>query len=227
MPSDFEFVESGYLNNGQLSRLRAGDEQLLGELFHGHRERLWRMVQFRMHPRLSARVDADDVLQEAFLDAAQRLRHYLKDPTRSFFVWLRLIVGQTLVDVHRRHLGADMRNASREVSAQSLPFPQATSVALAAEFLASMTSPSQAAQKAEMSQQLEAAIAAMSPVDQEIIALRHFEDLTNLEVAELLGIQPTAASNRYVRAIAKLRQILARLPGFFEDEIAGGPGDAG
>lgn len=221
MQSESQSTGSGALGAEELTRLRAGDDRLLAELFGRHRERLWRMVQFRMHPRLGARVDADDVLQEAYLSAAQRISHYLEDPTRSFFVWLRLIVGQTLIDVHRRHLGAEMRNASREVSA-SRQYPQATSVALAAEFLGSITSPSQAAQKAELTQQLEAAIAAMSPMDQEIIALRHFEDLTNLEVAELLGIQPTAASNRYVRAIGKLREILVRVPGFFDQNSRGG-----
>ena len=195
-------------------RLIAGDEGALGDLFDIHRERLWRTVQFRLDRRLAARVDPDDILQEAFVNAAARVQHYLEDPTRSLFVWFRLIVGQTLVDVYRRHIGAEMRDAGREVSLQGMKYPQATSMSLAAELLGSITSPSQAAQRAEVSIQLEQALAEMSDLDQEIIALRHFEDLTNGEVAEVLEIQPTAASNRYVRALTRLKDVLSRFPEF-------------
>jgi RNA polymerase sigma-70 factor (ECF subfamily) len=195
-------------------RLQAGDQSALGELFDLHRERLWRMVQFRMDRRLAARLDPDDILQEAFVNAASRLQHYLQDPSRSLFVWFRLIVAQTMVDVYRRHLAAEMRDAGREVSLQGMKFPQATSVSLAAELLGSVTSPSQAAAREEAAGQLEAALQSMSELDQEVIALRHFEDLTNSEVAEVLGIQPTAASNRYVRALTRLKQVLEGIPGF-------------
>ena len=195
-------------------RLVAGDEGALGELFDIHRERLWRTVQFRMDRRLAARVDPDDILQESFVNAAARIQHYLEDPTRSLFVWFRLIVGQTLVDVYRRHIGAEMRDAGREVSLQGMKYPQATSMSLAAELLGSITSPSQAAQRAEMSAQLEQALAEMSELDQEVIALRHFEDLTNGEVAEVLDIQPTAASNRYVRALTRLKDVLSQFSEF-------------
>ena len=167
-----------------------------------------------MDRRLAARVDPDDILQEAFVNAAARIQHYLEDPSRSLFVWFRLIVGQTLVDVYRRHIGAEMRDAGREVSIQGMKYPQATSMSLAAELLGSITSPSQAAQRVEMSAQLEQALAEMSDLDQEVIALRHFEDLTNGEVAEVLGIQPTAASNRYVRALTRLKDVLSQFPEF-------------
>ena len=193
-------------------RLVAGEENALGELFDLHRDRLWRMVQFRMDSRLAARVDADDILQESFVNAASRVQHYLEDPSRSLFVWFRLIVGQTLVDVYRRHIAAEMRDAGREVSLQGMRYPQATSVSLAAELLGSITSPSQAVHRAEVSAQLELALKEMSELDQEVIALRHFEDLTNGEVAEVLGIQPTAASNRYVRALTRLKDVLSQFP---------------
>lgn len=196
------------------ARLVAGDEGALGELFDIHRERLWRMVQFRMDRRLAARVDADDILQESFVNAAARVQHYLEDPSRSLFVWFRLIVAQTLVDVYRRHIGAEMRDAGREVSLQAMRYPQATSVSLAAELLGSITSPSQAAHRAEVSDQLSEALKSMSDLDQEVIALRHFEDLTNSEVSEVLGIQPTAASNRYVRALTRLKEVLSQFPEF-------------
>ncbi len=201
-----------------IDRLKQGDQHALAELYSQHRERLWRMVNFRLDRRLAGRVDADDILQEAYLDAAQRVQHFLEDPSRSFFVWLRLVVSQTMVDVHRRHLGAQMRSAHREVSMNRPAYTQATSVCLAAQLLGAMTSPSQAAVKAEMTQQLEAALEAMDPIDQEVLALRHFEELTNSEVAETLGIQQKAASIRYVRAVARLKDVLKRIPGFFDTQ---------
>lgn len=199
-----------------LGRLQTDGAEALADYYSQHRERLWRMVNFRLDKRLVGRVDADDVLQEAYLDAAQRMHHYLDDPSMSFFVWLRLVVKQTLIDIHRRHLGAQMRDANREVSMHVGGYSQATSISLAAHLLGSFTSPSQLAVKDEMVKQLEDAIEKMDPIDQEILALRHFEELTNSEVAEVLSIQQKAASIRYVRAVARLKDVLAKVPGFFD-----------
>ncbi|MBP89044.1 MAG: RNA polymerase subunit sigma-24 [Planctomycetaceae bacterium] len=209
---------SDALTAEELKRLEQGDDTALAELFSQHRERLWRMVNFRIDRRLSGRVDADDILQEAYLDAAQRVHHYLEDTSKSFFVWLRLVVSQTMIDVHRRHLGAQMRDINREVSMHRPAYTQATSVCLAAQLLGSMTSPSQAVQKAEMARLLEESLEGMDPIDQEVLALRHFEELTNSEVAEVLSIQQKAASIRYVRAIARLKDVLKRVPGFFDTQ---------
>ena len=195
-----------------LARILQGDQQALAVLFTSHRERLRRMVVFRLDRRLQGRLDADDVVQEAYLDAAQRLKHY--DPSGSFFVWLRLVTTQTLATVHRRHFGAQIRDAKREVSLHGTPM--ATSIAIADRFLGQLTSPSQAALKRELAAQLEAALAEMNPVDQDVLAMRHFEDLTNSEIAEILGIEQNAASIRYVRAIERLKTILNRIPGFLE-----------
>ncbi len=115
---------------------------------------------------------------------------------------------QTLFDMHRRHLGAQRRNAGRDVSLEAPGGGSSASNRLAACLADSITSPSGAAAGEELTRQLEAAIGSMGQIDQEIIALRHFEDLTNLEAAEALGISPTAASNRYVRAVARLKELL-------------------
>lgn len=196
------------------TRLKCGDRDALAALFAQYRDRLWRMVNFRMDRRLMGRVDPDDVLQEAYLAAASRLEHY-GDGSFSPFVWMRMILMQTLTDVHRHHLGTQMRDADREVVG-GCRYPQATSASLAAQFVGHFTSPSRAAVRAEMLTQVEQAVAAMEPIDQEILALRHFEELTNSEVAEILGIQQKAASIRYVRAIKRLRGVLSHVPGFFE-----------
>ena len=200
-----------------LERLRAGDLEVLSELFARHRPRLLRMVQFRIDPRLATRLDADDVLQESWIAARQRIRFWLEAPEKSFYVWLRLVTGQTLVDIHRRHLGAQMRDLRMEVSIQrGGGGPPATSVSLAGHLLANMTSPSQAAMQAELSARLSQALDSMDEIDREILVLRHFEEPTNNEVAELLGMKKSATSNRYVRALGRLKGILEGMPGFVD-----------
>ena len=148
----------------------------------------------------------DDVLQDGYLAAAQRIEHYRANPALSPFVWLRLVVCQTLVDVHRRHLGAQARDAGREVGLHHRCNSPSTSASLAINLVGDLTSPSRVAARAETVGQVEQAIAGMDPIDQEILALRHFEELTNSEVAEVLGIQQKAASIRYVRAVRRLKK---------------------
>jgi len=193
-----------------------GDRSALARLFDHYRERLWRIVQFRMDRRLIGRVDADDVLQEAYLDAEKRIVHFLYDSPDSFFIWLRLIVNQTLIDVHRRHLETQSRDANRERSLSSGWSPESTSFSLSQHLLGEMTTPSQLALKAELAEQLNLALEGMNHLDQEVLAMRHFEELSNSETARALGISEQAASLRYVRAIGRLRKILEALPGFRE-----------
>jgi len=196
-----------------IDRIRSGDEEALSRFYAESRERLGKMVQFRMDPRLAARMDPEDVLQEAWIAARQRIHHWIEAPERDLFVWLRLITSQTLVDLHRKHLGTRMRDARREV-VPGHGGPAASTVSIAGRLLASVTSPSQAAMKAEISRRLEKALDAMDPIDREVLVLRHFEELSNNEVAEVLGMKKTATSNRYVRALGRLRGILESMPGF-------------
>src|ERR1041385_4958196 len=182
------------------ARLKREDKEALAVLFSRHRDRLARGIRFRLDPRLQPRLDVEDILQEVYLNSAQRIRSFLGDTEASFFIWLRLVAGQTLIDLYRRHLGAQARDAGREVAVQGGHSFQATSASMAFQFVADLTSPSQAAIRQEMSTQLERAIAGMDPIDREVLALRHFEELTNGEVAEALGIGQKAASIRYIRA---------------------------
>ena len=193
-------------------RLRTGDAEALAELFSRERERLWRIIHFRLAEPLRGRLGPEDVLQEAFLAASQRLNHYANSPATSPFIWLRMIVNQTLVDLHRQHLGAQMRDAAREVSFDSVPYAQATSASVAIQLVGVFTSPSGAAARADVFSLVQAAIEQMDPLDREVLALRHFEELTNSEVAEALGIEQKAASIRYIRALRRLKEILAQVP---------------
>lgn len=204
----------GSLESDLRQRLREEPEGTLAREFARHRSRLWRMVHFRLDPMVATRIDPDDVLQEAWLAAVQRVQHFIDNESLSMFVWLRLIVGQTIVDLYRHHLGAKMRDAYREVSINNAVLSRSTSYSIAAKLLGSLTSPSRAAMRDELARQLEAAIEGMDPIDREVLALRHFEELTNTEVAEVLGIQQKAASIRYVRAVKRLKSILEQLPDF-------------
>ncbi len=192
-----------------LDRLRREGQRALADLFTQYYDRLERMVRFRMDRRLSSRVDVADVLQEAYLDAAKRIDAYLAKPEAPFFVWLRGIAANTLADVHRRHLGAELRDAARDQSLYQRG-PEGSSELLAAQLAGHFTSPSQAAMRDEAAARIEAALEEMDEIDREVLALRHFEQLSNNEVAEVLGLSKTAASNRYVRALARLKEILLR-----------------
>ncbi len=200
------------------TRLRTGDEEALAALFERHKDRLWRIVHFRMAQILRQRLEPDDILQEAYLAASKRIKHFAKDGFESSFLWLRLIVTQTMIEAHRRHLGAQARDLRREIVIESVVYPQATSVSLAFCLVGSDTSPSQRASRQELFDRVAKTIATMEPLDQEVLALRHFEELTNKETAEVLGIEPKAASIRYVRALQRLRSILAEIPGFLDDD---------
>lgn len=205
-------------SEGLALRLKSGDREALSLLFSQQWDRLWRIVNFRMDRRLLGRVDPDDVLQEAYLAAAGRLKHYNEESSFSPLVWVRMILLQTLIDIHRHHLGSRMRDADREVDLQGCAYPQTTAVSLAALLAANLTSPSQVAVRAETIGQVEQAIASMDPLDREVLALRHFEELGNKEVAEVLEIEQKAASIRYVRALKRLKSNLSQMPGFWEGD---------
>lgn len=198
-----------------IDRAIHGDEQALAGLFTHYRDRLRRIVAFRLSPALQARVDADDVLQEAYLNAVQRMQHIFQDSPRSIFIWLRMIVSQTLADIHRRHLGAQMRDAGREV-ALSRRGSDSTSFSLSFHLVGHLTTPSQAALREELLERIDAGLATMSEMDREVLAMRHFEELTNIEIAETLGITEQAAAMRYIRALGRLRDILEAVPGLMD-----------
>jgi RNA polymerase sigma-70 factor (ECF subfamily) len=199
-----------------LSRARAGDSRALADLFDLYKARLRYMVRLRLDRRLAGRLDASDVLQEAYLEADRRFADYLRDPSIPVFLWLRLVTGQKLTDLHRHHLGAKMRDAGMEVSLHRGALPQASSVSLAELLLGRLTSPTRAARRAEMQLRLQEVLNRMDPIDREVLVLRHFEELSNAEVAEALGLQKTATSNRYIRALKRLNRAMTDSPGLDE-----------
>jgi RNA polymerase sigma-70 factor (ECF subfamily) len=204
-------------DNDLLLRLDGGDERALTELFTRHRERLRRMVRLRLDRRLQGRLDSSDVLQEAYLEVARRAGEYLAEPAMPPFLWLRFLTSQTLLALHRHHLKVHMRDAGQEVSLRRRAPPQANSACLAEMLLGRLTSPTRAARRAEMQRKLQEILNAMEPLDREVLALRHFEELSNGEAAQVLGLSKTAASNRYMRALERLKEKLEGMPGFLDE----------
>jgi RNA polymerase sigma-70 factor, ECF subfamily len=197
-----------------LVRAAAGDGAAWGALLAVHEERLLRMVAFRLDRRLCGRVDAADIVQDAFAEASAHRADYFRAQTVALFLWLRGIASNKLLEVHRHHLGTRMRDAKRELPLDAPPpRPDETSAALCAHLTAGSTRPSVAAARAEVRTRLAEALAGMDATDREVLALRHFEQLSNAEASQVLGIQERAAAKRYLRALQRLKEILSGMPG--------------
>ena len=189
--------------------LKEKGEEALAEYFMQNRNRLHRMISMRMDQRLAQRVDASDVLQEGFVDAAKRIQEYVDNPSMPLFVWIRFLVGQKLAAVHRWHFNTQKRDPRREELAASQKMPTVDSQILAQEFSASVTSPSEAVSKAEVTKKMLEVLETLEPMDREILVMRHFEELSNNEAAAELEITKGTASKRYVRALTKLNKAMA------------------
>ena len=202
-------------NLAQLNDLRERGEVAMAELFQKYSAQLERMVSFRLDRRLYGRIDPADILQESYVEAANRMESYLADPQVSFFIWIRGLTWQTLLLTHRKHLDVQKRDARQEQPlAKQIPGDN-TATSIASRLAGSFTSPSQGAMREEQHDKLQLTLDQMDPTDREVLALRHFEQLSNKEVSELLGISKTAASNRYMRALVRMKTIME---GLVEDE---------
>jgi RNA polymerase sigma-70 factor (ECF subfamily) len=201
------------VTNQLLEQAAQGDPTGLGTLLARHGDRLRRMVALRLDRRLQGRIDASDVVQETYLEASVRLAEYLINPSMPFFLWLRFLAGQKLMTLHRHHLGVQMRAAGQEVALCRGPLPEASSAALAAQLLGHDTRASEAAIRAEVKIRVQEALNSMDPLDREVLALRHFEQLSRAEIAQVLGVSEGASGKRYIRALERLKRVLGRSPG--------------
>lgn len=203
MPERQEIVEA----------LQSEREEALAKYFFAVESRLKRVVNFRLDYRLSGRVSESDVIQETFVRAANRIDSFLEKDDMPFFVWLRLEVNQKLHEIHRHHFGAGKRDIRKEMNIGSNRDSAKTSMALAAHIVAQLTSPSRLIERAEQIAMLEKTLNEMNELDREVIALRHFEELSNIETAKTLDIEPAAASKRYLRALKRLKEIMESAKG--------------
>jgi len=178
----------------------------LEQVFSEHRERLKRMVAFRIDPLLKRRVDESDVIQDAFVEACRKFDQYTLDPKIPMFLWLRMIVWETLIDVHRHHMGVQARDPRREQYEKVSFFNQTSVLSLANQLVGDFTPPFVSIAREETLQRLQRILEELEPIDREIIALRHGEQLSRIEVATVLNIPIATAAKRYVRALSRLRQ---------------------
>jgi len=193
-----------------LQQVRAGDRQAFEQLFTRHQGYLLRLIDLRLDPRLRPRLDPADVVQEAQVEALHRLNAYLNRPALPFRLWLRQIACDRALKARRHHLGTARRALAREV-----PLPEQSSLVLARQLLAGGSTPSQQLDHRELARRVHQALAQLPEADREVMLMRHFEGLSNREVAYLLGIDRATASKRHGRAMLRLHRIL------FEEGMTG------
>ena len=187
---------------------REGDEDAVNRLIERHRAAVLRMVQMRLDHKIRRRVDVSDVVQDVMIEANRRLQTYMADPSMPFHLWLRHIAKDRIIDAHRRHRGSQKRSIDRE---QALAVPGAkdhSTMDLAAHLCDGELTPAAAATQREMAERVADAVSELGEQDAEIIIMRHYEQLTNQEVAQALGLTEPAASMRYLRAVRRLREML-------------------
>lgn len=201
--------------NQLLERVRSHDPQALSDLFARSRERLRKMIRLRLDRRLRGKFDSSSVLQQVYLDVCRRIGEYQAEPAQSFFLWLRRVAGERIQAMHRQYLGDKVWDAGQELSLYRGALPEVNSVSLAAQLLGDRAV-SQAAMRADMLLRLQEALNSMDRFDREVLAMCHFEELTEGEMATVLGIDKDMATVRYLRALKRLKEILNSIPGFFD-----------
>jgi RNA polymerase sigma-70 factor (ECF subfamily) len=191
-----------------LDRAKQGEAGAVERLLEVHREPLRRMIGLRLDPALAGRVDASDIVQDVMLEVSQRLADYLRNPAMPFHLWLRHIAKDHMIDAHRRHRQAQRRSLDREQPLVPAGLADQSSLELAGQFLDREMTPASAAVRHELQKRMEQAVAGLDEDDREIILMRHYEQLSNQEVATALGLSEAAASMRHLRAVRKLREKL-------------------
>ena len=189
--------------------------QGLAEAFAEHRGRLLSLVERRLNPILLRRLSHEDVMQEVYLAAAKRLPYFAQNEDVPIYFKLRTILLQTLADIERRNLQAAGRDVHKEVEVRDETAETGTPGALDwGQLAADATSPLSRVDRNERHALLRAAVAALPENDRAIIVLRHFDGMGNSACAAALGIEPKAASIRYVRALERLQQKLMEVSCF-------------
>lgn len=191
-----------------LKEVGQGDQSAVNRLLDRHREAVRRMVQMRLDHAVARRVDASDVVQDVLLEASQRLTDYIRNPSMPFHLWLRQLARDRMIDMHRRHRGAQRRSVDREQNMSSFNSDDQSAADLTSLLRDAELTPAASALRKEMEERFVLALDKLEESEREIIIMRHFEHLGNGEVAEALGLSAPAAGMRYLRAIRRLRELL-------------------
>lgn len=191
-----------------LNAARDGDTDAVNRLLEKHRAPVRRLVEMRLDRKVQRRVDVSDVVQDVMIEASGRLEKYLSDPSMAFHLWLRQIAWDRIIDTYRRHRVSAKRNMDREQPMAVSAGTDQSTMELAIQLCDPGLTPSAAATQREIASKVEDAIEKLNDQDREIVLMRHYEHLSNLEIAEVLDVKPPAASMRYLRAVRRLREIL-------------------
>jgi RNA polymerase sigma-70 factor (ECF subfamily) len=191
-----------------LSKARQGNDQAIDNLLERHRGSLRRMIQLRLDQKIMRRIDVSDVVQDVLVEANRRLSQYLSNPVMNFQLWLRQIAKDRIIDAHRRHRGSAKRSIDREQPLVAPGGQDHSTIELAGRLCDPALTPAAMATQKEIAAQVEKAVYQLKGQDREIILMRHYEQMSNLESAEALGLTEPAASMRYLRALRRLRTIL-------------------
>ncbi len=190
-----------------LQQASQGGASARGQLLERHRERLLKMVAWRLDRRLAARVDPSDVVQEVLVEADRKLDRYLSERPLPFLAWLRQLACDRMAALHRRHVCAQRRSVRREEPGV-LALPDESAAELAGRLVDSATSPTQHVVREEMRQRVRQALERLSERDREVLTLRHLEELSVADTAGVLGISEGTAKVRHLRALERLRTLL-------------------
>jgi RNA polymerase sigma-70 factor (ECF subfamily) len=195
---------SGTGTDQLLDRVEGGDHGARSQLLERHRERLASLVALRMDRRLSSRLDPSDVVQEALLVANDRLPEFARHRSVPFYIWLRQLTLDRLVEQHRRHIWAKRRSVRRE-QAEVARLSEESMAQLAERLAGRASSPSAHLRREDLGRAVRQALARLPEQDREFLTLRHLEQLSIREIASVLGITEGAAKVRHVRALERLR----------------------
>ncbi len=203
-----------------MAAAREGDVQAAGQLLERHRDALRRLIDLRMDRTIQRRVDASDIVQEVMIEANRRLQNYLDDPVMPFHLWLRQMARDRIIDAHRRHRVSGKRSVDRE-QANAVHSANQSTVALLQQLCDPEMTPAAAATMRELQRRFQVAIDQMDEQDREVVLMRHTEQLSNREVATALRLSEAAASMRYLRAMRRLRKVLADPGGDSDSHVEG------
>lgn len=192
-----------------IQRARDGDSRAVSDLLERHRESLRRMIALRLDRKIQQRVDASDIVQDVLVDANRRIQDYLENPCMPFHLWLRHMARDRIIDAHRRHRANAKRSVDREQAHTAPANIDHSTAELMAQLSDGELTPAAAATMQELQLRFESAIGQLGEQDQEIVLMRHFEHLSNQEVAQALDLTEPAASMRYLRAMRRLRTLLS------------------
>lgn len=208
----------GHQTEELLAGAKDGNNDAVERLLDRHRDSLRRMIGMRLDKKITRRVDVSDVVQDVLVEANRRLQDYLANPVMAFHLWIRQIAKDRIIDAHRRHRVSAKRSIDREQPLVAQGAVDRSTIELAGQLCDPELTPAAAATQHEMALHVQGAIELLDDRDREIILMRHYEQLTNQEIAESLSLTEPAASMRYLRALKRLRKKLDGQPDFAEDE---------